>query len=79
MPTIHDLCHEFNITARTVRKYVHLGIIGRPTSRGGRGATYPPDSYRRIRAARALLHDTRVTLVDLSQRPNWWLPPHQTS
>lgn len=78
VPSKQDLCQAFNISPKTVEKYAATGVIGHAHPRGGRYATYPPDSYERIRKMRELVHD-RVRLVDLAQRPNWWLPPHQTS
>lgn len=73
MLTWRDICYELRISRRTLQEYVRAGVVKPPTT--GRGASYAPESIGLIRAARKLVHDDRVTLVDLAQREPMWKRP----
>ncbi len=66
----------FGISLGTVRKYVNMGLIPPPVGKGP-SAYYLPESRERIQQIRDIVHDGKVTLGDLSERPydkkNGWI------
>lgn len=72
MVNIEEICAEFGVVPRTVRRWVRQGIIDPPKPHRGKYARYPHGTISRIRLYRRITIDGRITAEDLSQIPQWW-------
>lgn len=70
--TIHQLVEEFRIDGRTIRRYIKRGLLPQPIGKGGPGAHYTHEHWRRLREIQRAKDET-VTLADLHERfsENW--------
>jgi DNA-binding transcriptional MerR regulator len=65
--TLQDLVDASGVPARTIRSWIDLGLVPRPSSSGPK-ATYPPNALARVLAVRALRHDDGASLSDIRRR-----------
>ena len=68
--SIHELAAEFRLTPATIRKYVQLGILPRPTR--GPHARYPHVAWTRLAELRRAKdrHRTRAEWAEKFQSAN---------
>lgn len=65
--TLQELEDASGVPARTIRSWIDLGLVPRPSGPGPK-ATYPPDALDRVLAVRAMRHSHGASLGDIRRR-----------